>query len=153
MQTQIPFDLLRLSLLAVVIGYAAWSDHKCGEVKNKAWIYLPFGLSLTLISLTFNQAALWPSVYSFISTVAISFALFYMGGWGGADAKAFLTIGACMPVTPFIVGVPTNYWFMYPLMVVLVSSVLAFVAGRVKHNKAVRFLPFVFVSLFIVLLF
>ncbi len=141
------FDAVRFSLLAMVIGYAAYMDHKYGEVANKVWIYAPFGLALTLMQLAFEPQQLLPATLSFVATIAISFTLFYIGGWGGADAKAFLTIGACLPITPFV---PFNLLFMLPLNVILVSAVLAFAAGKVKRTGAVRFLPYVFVSLFIV---
>jgi Flp pilus assembly protein protease CpaA len=143
------FDILRLTLLVIVIAYAAWSDHQTGEVKNKLWIYAPFGLSLTLINCAFNPAQLQFIILSFIATIAISFTLFYLGGWGGADAKAFLTIGAALPVTPFV---EPNLMFMYPLNIILISSLLAFIVGRVRHTKTTRFLPYVFVCLFIALL-
>lgn len=132
----------------MVIGYAAWCDYKVGEVANKVWIYAPFALSLTLTSCALNPEQLTYTVMSFVATIAISLTLFYVGGWGGADAKAFLTIGAAMPVTPFIAP---NFMFMYPLTIILVSSLLAFVASRIRHQKTIRYLPYVFVSLFIAL--
>jgi Flp pilus assembly protein protease CpaA len=141
-------DITRFTLLAIVIGYAAWQDHKTGEVPNKIWVYAPFGLLLTVTELWLNQNLIYPIMLSFIATVIISFALFYGGGWGGADAKAVLTIGACLPIAPFTVF---NILFMYPMSVILVASILAFIAGKVKKTKTVRFLPYVFASLFIAL--
>jgi Flp pilus assembly protein protease CpaA len=143
------FDIARIAALIAVIGYAAYCDYKVGEVANKVWIYAPFGLSLTLTSCAFNPEQLTFMTMSFIATIAISLTLFYVGGWGGADAKAFMTIGAAMPVTPFI---EPNLMFMYPLTVILISSLLAFGASKIRHKKTVRFLPYVFIALFIALL-
>jgi hypothetical protein len=86
---------------------------------------------------------------SFIATIAISFTLFYLGGWGGADAKAFLTIGASMPVTPFKTP---ELMFMYPLNIIVVSTLIAFAVGVARHKKTTRYLPYVFASMFIALL-
>jgi hypothetical protein len=85
------------------------------------------------------------TLISLVATTIISFSLFYLGGWGGADAKAFLTIAASLPVTPFITF---NVVFMYPLNVIWVSSILAFAVAKIRHVKTVRFLPYVVVALF-----
>ena len=148
-------DFFRLTLLAIVIGYAAWSDHKCGEVKNKVWIYAPFGFSLTLLSCIFQPQLLQPALISIVATTIISFAIFYIGGWGGADAKAFLTIGASLPVTPFL---HLNLTFMYPLNVIWICSALSFGyiliknKGKITWRTTSRFLPYVSVAMFLALL-
>ena len=139
-------DATRLILLAAVIGYAAWKDHQTGEVSNKVWIYAPFGLCLTFLNCILNPELLLVTLLSFGSATVISFTIFYLGGWGGADAKAFLTIAASLPVTPFI---PFNLVFMYPLNVILISVILAFAVAKIRHVKTVRFLPYVMVALFV----
>jgi Flp pilus assembly protein protease CpaA len=163
------FDIIRLALLSIVIGYAAYSDHKTGEVANKVWIYAPFGLSLTFIQLAIDPVQFLPAILSFVATVVISLTLFYVGGWGGADAKAFLTIGASMPITP--IHGATSLSFMYPLNVILICSITAFIASlaiAVKRkaktqnykqffvawikNSQVRFVPYILIAMYLAVL-
>jgi hypothetical protein len=155
-------DITRLALLATVIGYAAYKDHttthkfihngepvECGEVSNKVWLYAPFGLALTLVAYSLMPEQLVFASLSFVATLFIVLVLFYIGGLGGADAKAFLTIALCMPITPFT---RFNLFFMYPLNILLVSVLMAFFVGLIRKKKFVRFLPYVSVAMFLALL-
>ena len=137
-------DLIRLIPVLTVIAYAAYSDIKFGEVKNKVWLYTPIGLTLTTLTcILYPQQTIY-TLLSFGATGLIAFTLFYLGGWGGADAKAFLMIGAALPVTPFL---QFNPIFMYPLNVIWISSVIAFVVAKLHRSKTVRFLPYVLVAM------
>jgi len=138
-------DIVRIAPLACVIGYAAYKDHKTGEVSNKVWLYAPFGLALTLVSCYFTPNLLLLSVLSFVCTAIISFGIFELRGWGGADAKAFLTIGASLPVTPFL---KLNLIFMYPLNVIWICAALSFTytvikkKGKITLKDSSRLLPY-----------
>ncbi len=142
-------DLLRFILLSAVIGYAAYSDLRFGEVANKVWLYAPFGLCLTLLQLMFEPEYTSLALASAAAAILVSLALFYLGGWGGADTKAFLTIAVSLPLTPMAA---LGYLSMLPLNVILISSLIAFAAGTILHKKDIRFLPFVFTALFLALL-
>jgi Flp pilus assembly protein protease CpaA len=162
------FDIIRLAALIAVIGYAAWQDHTVtikfehngkmvegGEVRNKTWLYAPFGLCLTFIAIYLNPETALMSFLSMGATIVLVLILDRVGGMGGADGKAFLTIAASMPLTPFNIQLPI---MMYPLAVILVSALLSFGVSSIKQknvpmrDRHVRFLPYVFVSLFIALL-
>ena len=148
-------DILRFTLLVAVLGYAAWSDHKTGEVANKVWIYAFFGLSLTFVSWVLNPQTIVYGLLGMGAATLISLSIFYLGGWGGADAKAFMTIGASLPVTPFL---PFNIVFMYPLNVIWICSIISFTfvlikkRGKITRLDTVRFLPYVSLAMFIALL-
>lgn len=144
------FDLIRFALLAAVIGYAAYQDVKCGEVKNKTWVYAPFGLSLTFTALCFDPQTATYALTSMTVMVVAALILFYVGGWGGADTKAFLAIAVAMPTVSFVSWSP---FFMYPLKVLALSAFFALIVSAVLKKKQLRFLPYIFISLFVALLF
>ena len=148
------FNTLRFAPLIIIIGYAALSDRRCGEVANKVWLYTPFGLLLTITSIYLQPETAYPALLSITATTVLALALFYLGGWGGADSKAFLTIAACMPITPFNLKTPIP---MYPLAIVFIAAILSFIGGLKQKNtpwmkRQVRFLPYTLPALFIALL-
>jgi archaeal preflagellin peptidase FlaK len=93
--------------LAVLI-YASWRDYKTREVSNKVWaIYAPIALALTLTELLlFEQGNLVLFALSFGVTSAIALLLFYTGGFGGADSKAFMCIALAIPFAPIALFTP-----------------------------------------------
>jgi preflagellin peptidase FlaK len=98
---------------AVTLGvliYSSWSDYKTREVSNKVWaIYAPIALALTLPQILlspepFSQLPLYG--LSFGVTAGISLLLFYTGGFGGADSKAFMCIALALPFAPLAIFTP-----------------------------------------------
>ncbi len=74
--------------------YAAWSDYRTREVSNKIWLaFAPIALAVNLTAFLLYEPSQLPQYgVSFAITTAISLALFYGGGFGGADAKALMCI-------------------------------------------------------------
>ena len=144
------FDLFRLLSLFVVIGYAALLDYKTSEVPNKIWIYAPTGLCLTLIEICYIPSLLIPALISLVFTIPIAFLLFYIGGFGGADAKALITIAVSFPLSPLLFQ---GSMFLYPINVLLFSSMLALFVGLAKHKKMIQFLPFMTIGMVIAIIF
>ena len=99
------FDGLRISLCLSFLVYASWSDYKTREVSNKVWVVLG-PLSLTLTGIQFLAYSPQPLeliisyVLSFLITSGLAIAIFYFGGFGGADAKALMCIALALPVYP-----------------------------------------------------
>ena len=100
-------DLLRL-LAVPVLGWAAYSDARTRRVPNRTWYPL---IALGLLLLVWDGLALGLDGPRFglflirivigvglVGTLAIGF--WYIGSFGGADAKAFLTIAVLFPVYP-----------------------------------------------------
>ena len=85
--------------------YASWSDYKTREVSNKVWVILgPLSLALTgfqfLVYSTQPFQLVIAYILSFAITSGLAIAVFYVGGFGGADAKALICIALALPIYP-----------------------------------------------------
>ena len=100
-------DLLRL-LAVPVFGWAAYRDIKTRRVPNKTW--LPLAV-LAVVLLAWDTYAVVTGPTSgrlFFVQVAISlgvvaplaYGFWLIGGFGGADAKAFMLVAVLFPVYP-----------------------------------------------------
>lgn len=140
----IELDLLRLIPLLIVFGYAAWQDHKIGEVSNWVWMYVVIGFALTVYELTIIPEALLRASISAGVAVGFGLLMFYLfgdkGKWGGADTKAIITLALSYPLTPAWLGQVTFFPFIamwFAAMILLVS----FFRRRKTHY---RYLPYLF---------
>ena len=97
-----------ITVSLIVLFYASWSDHKTREVSNRVWaIYAPIAFALTLSELLlFEQSQLPFYALSFGITTGIALLLFYVGGFGGADSKAFICIALALPFAPIALFTP-----------------------------------------------
>jgi len=107
-------DLLRL-LAVPVFGWAAWRDVESRRVPNKTWLPL---LALGLVALAWQATSLHATGgyrwQLFVRQVAISlglvvplaYAFWWIGGFGGADAKALMVLAVLFPAFPsyFLAG-------------------------------------------------
>jgi preflagellin peptidase FlaK len=95
-------DALRTLICLGFFFYASWRDYKTREVSNKVWIFFgPLALTLTTIQFVlFTPERLVTYVLSFAITSALGVAIFYSGGFGGADAKALICLSLALPVYP-----------------------------------------------------
>lgn len=101
-------DLLRL-LVVPVFGWAALRDVRTRRLPNRLWPPL-YGFGLLLIG--WETVRLWPLVgfdgRLFLIRVAISllfvaplgYAFWYLGAFGGADAKALIALAVLFPTFP-----------------------------------------------------
>lgn len=135
------FNLLRFSVCLLFLSVASIYDVRTREVPNSVWLFFaPIGLILTLISLVLNN---WNflliniCITSIAATIVLSFALFYLDLFGGADAKALICLALSMPVYPsirLIKPILGSYWQTIPLLpplstfnnAVLIASLLIF---------------------------
>jgi len=101
-------DLLRL-LAVPVFGWAAYRDVKTRRVPNKTWLPLA---ALAVVLLAWDSYAVLTGPTSgrvFFIRVAVSlgfviplsYGFWLMGGFGGADAKAFMLVALLFPVYPY----------------------------------------------------
>ncbi|RLI22445.1 hypothetical protein DRO54_01225 [Candidatus Bathyarchaeota archaeon] len=93
----------KLLLSFVFLGYASWSDIKTREVSNKIWIfYGPLGLLLTLFEGILQKDTDFWILFgiSVAVTWILAITLFYVGAYGGADAKAFMCLALVFPTCP-----------------------------------------------------
>jgi len=99
------FDGARIILCLSFLIYASWSDYKTREVSNKVWVVLgPLALALTAFQfLMYSPQPLQLLISYFLSfaiTSGLAIVVFYVGGFGGADAKALMCIALALPVYP-----------------------------------------------------
>jgi preflagellin peptidase FlaK len=103
-------EALRIFICLGFLAYASWSDYKTREISNNVWVaFGPIALILTLAQILFfpsisiggniSQSLAYYGL-SFSITSIFSIILFYVGAYGGADAKALMCIALAMPFPP-----------------------------------------------------
>jgi preflagellin peptidase FlaK len=137
---QTTFIAAKVALSLAFLLYASWSDYKTREVSNRVWaVYAPTALLLTLAELLLQQDPLSKlSLFglSFGLTAVIAFALFYSGGFGGADSKALMCIALALPFSTetlfqpiFASGVSPLSQNLFPLTIFSNSVLFAAASG------------------------
>lgn len=150
-------EYARLTGILAVVGYAAYQDHKHGQVPNKTWKYSAIALPLTFAEYAyFAPVLLIPAAISIGLTFAIGLSVFYVADrfkqrWGGADTKALLTIACGMPLTPVIWQ--GSFLMFTPLMALFLGTVFALWVAFFKKQRNVRFIPFLLVGLILASLY
>jgi len=100
-------DLLRL-VLVPAFAWAAWRDVRTRRVPNRTWYPLA-ALGVVLLAVEFaGRLPLGPGDRLFLLRVAVSvgfvvplsYGFWRIGGFGGADAKAFMTLALVFPTYP-----------------------------------------------------
>ncbi len=100
-----------VSILFFALG--SISDLKKREVDDKVWIaYAVVGGGLTVARLLIDSSMLLLVLGSIGVAVVFSFALFYFGMFGGADAKAVMCLGLTVPLNP--VGYDSLLGYVHP---------------------------------------
>lgn len=103
-------------------GLGSALDLRTREVPNKVWlIYGPVGLTLTVARLLMEPSTVVATLISIAFTVAVSFALYYFGLWGGADTKALICLGLTLPIAPRILQSLMGYILPFPITVLIVG--------------------------------
>lgn len=95
-------DGVKAGIVLLFLIYASWSDYKSREVSDRVWVILaPVAFALTFTSLiVFEPSQLIYYGASFGFTAAFAITLFYLGGFGGADAKALMCLALALPFYP-----------------------------------------------------
>jgi len=105
---QLQLDLARTALALVFLFYASWSDNKTREVSNTVWmVFAPLAFALTFAEVyvyQFSQLPLYGICFGFTALFAI--VIFYVGGFGGADAKALMCLALVLPFFPTTLPAP-----------------------------------------------
>ncbi|UCB59649.1 MAG: prepilin peptidase [Candidatus Bathyarchaeota archaeon] len=107
---------VRVTITLAFLSYASWSDFKTREVSNNVWaVFAPTAFLLTCVQLLvfppIGDVLLSMMYYglSFALTSAFSVALFYVGAFGGADAKALMCIALAIP-EPSVLGALSDFF-------------------------------------------
>jgi preflagellin peptidase FlaK len=145
---QIILIATKVAVSIIFLLYASWRDFKTREVSNIVWIfYAPIALILSIVEyLIFDFSKLPFFGLSVGFTFLIAFLLFYSGGFGGADSKAFMCIALALPFSTDILfspitpqGVSPLAQFLFP-MVIFSNSVLiaAASAGYILFRNIIQ---------------
>jgi len=127
----ISIEALRIMLSMAMLSYASFSDLKTREVSDLTWVVFgALGLVLDVYEVIFGMLSLSNLVIPILFSTVLSFALGYLGLFGGADFKAFVALAILQPhqsqlVKP-VLGIIS---FIYPLTVFSNSALAgAFIA-------------------------
>lgn len=140
MNATIP-DLLRL-LVVPVFGWVAWRDVRTRRVPNRTWLPLA-GLGVLLLvwdawlvwtdGLVVDPRVLTPEPALFVFQIAFSlgllvplaYAFWWLGGFGGADAKALIVLAILFPRYPTYVVADTVFPALRPSIGVFALTILS----------------------------
>ncbi|MCW4051821.1 MAG: A24 family peptidase, partial [Candidatus Bathyarchaeota archaeon] len=143
------FTWIRIALSLSFLTYSSWSDFKSREVSNTVWkVFAPLALLVTstqfLFYPPFSRFLLLPYLdavanafvnygISFGLTSIFSVALFYVGAFGGADAKALMCIALVLPAPPNLYPPLSGFVsFVFPITIfsngVIVAAMSLFYA-------------------------
>ena len=115
-------DMVKTVLCIGMLAYASTKDYRSREVSNWLWlIFWPTGIALNVTEAFLFKDIVYLSVYasSFLIIFILALALFYFGFWGGADAKAFITLSLVLPQTPSFTKPYLQFPVVFPLSVFL----------------------------------
>ncbi len=143
------FEILRVFVSFSFLLVSSWYDFKTREVPNRVWVFFaPIGFALAILQASLNVLAgenvdpvMW--LLSFAVTSGMSLGLFYVGLFGGADAKALICLSLTLPVYPSSIDYDLNVLTpLFPLAVfsnaVLGSSSLVLVIVSYNLVKLVQ---------------
>jgi len=123
-------EVSRFLLTIGVLGYCAIKDLKTREVSNKVWLLaVPIGLTLSLIQFLLTPNLLFVYFITVLFSCLLALGAFYLGCFGGADAKAIIFLAVTLPFYPQFL--PSPFFGLSPLgrfclpLALLVTSLLA----------------------------
>jgi len=120
-------ESVRLFVTLLCFGYAAVMDYKFREVEN--WVWILFGsVGVALLLLMPFAIPIW----SILAACVFAFPFWYFGGFGGADAKAIITLSLLMP-TGFNDNTP--YFPLVSLAFAVVLANLPVAYAVIKHQS------------------
>lgn len=96
----------KMMILGAALAVASYQDVKTREIDDRVWLLSgAAGAVLTVAEVVTTPG--YPLVlagFSALLTAAIAFGVFYLGLYGGADAKALLVAAVTLPLSPWAVG-------------------------------------------------
>lgn len=118
MDTFTILETCSIGIVVICLSIASVYDVKTREVPDKVWsIFAPIGLGVTLIRCVIDPSQIVLVTASVIVSIVVSFGLVFSGLFGGADAKALITVGLAMPLAP--VGFNPVIGYVHPFFPIL----------------------------------
>ncbi|MCS7098568.1 MAG: prepilin peptidase [Candidatus Methanomethyliaceae archaeon] len=95
-------SVIKSSLIGIVLLIASIQDVKSREIDDRIWLFaIPIGLLLTIAeALTIPTYPHVLAIISIIVSIVIALGFAYFELYGGADAKAIITIAFTLPIPP-----------------------------------------------------
>ncbi|MCC6013604.1 MAG: prepilin peptidase [Candidatus Verstraetearchaeota archaeon] len=96
-------SLIKTLVISIGLLIASIQDIKSREIDDKIWIILiPIGIFLTILEIITNKNYPYTIViFSIITSIVLSLIIYYLHLYGGADAKALITIALFFPIPPY----------------------------------------------------
>lgn len=102
----------KLLVLGAALAVASYQDVKTREIDDRVWVASGLvGALLTVAEIIVSPG--YPvilAVFSALLTAAIAIGVFYLGLYGGADAKALLVAAVTLPLSPLVGGLAYGGW-------------------------------------------
>lgn len=95
---------LKLLLIGAALAIGSWQDLKTREIDDRLWLVAGIAGGLLTVAEVVTTPA-YPLVlagFSILITGVLAFGIYFLGLYGGADAKALLVIALAMPVSTFL---------------------------------------------------
>jgi preflagellin peptidase FlaK len=95
---------LKLLLIGAALAIGSWQDLKTREIDDRLWLVAGIAGGLLTVAEVATTPA-YPLVlagFSILVTGVLAFGVYFLGLYGGADAKALLVIALAMPVSTFL---------------------------------------------------
>jgi len=118
-------DSLSAIVCAAFLTLGSWTDLRTREVPDKVWaVSLPVASVITAIKIYLSSGLLILYVLSISLSIVVSLVIFEVGFFGGADAKAMISVGVALPLFPEIFRPVLGYFHPFFPLVVLTNSFL-----------------------------
>jgi len=140
------FETVRISVTFLFLAYSSWKDYQEREVSDTVWLLLaPIGLFFSLLQafLRTDISFLISLAVSSMVMTGLSFALFYLDFFGGADAKALICLSIALPTYPTVMNPSLDIVLpIFPLSVVsnavFASCMLVFVIMFLNISRYIK---------------
>lgn len=94
---------LQILISGTMLGIASFLDIRTREISNKLWlIFLPFSTLVTSLTIAADLTQVPLTAVSIAITSGIALLIFYLGLYGGADAKALISLSIAHPTASIL---------------------------------------------------
>jgi len=125
---------LQILISGTMLGIASFLDIRTREISNKLWLaFLPFSTLVILLTIVTDLTQIPLIVTSIAITSGIALLIFYLGLYGGADAKALISLSIAHPTA----SIPPLHTPMLPLTTLTNSLCLMLLSTPIALIKNV----------------
>jgi len=127
--------LYRIAICGVMLLFTSYLDIKSREVDDKVWIiFTLLGAGIGAFEYLQGTFDIIPALISLAVGSAIGLAAYYVGFFGGADAKALAVISILIPSIASTSVTPIIYFHPVPALIVLTNSTIIAIILPIFHG-------------------